>query len=467
MSIKERHYKWLQGELTKLSEQGILDSASCERLSEYCSTKLSESAGTGIGGFFLTAMCVLGMLFITGGIVLLIAHNWSQFGKMVQSVIGMTPLAIAGVLSLWTLTRFRDDGIKAISANGSVSEPAYSAVKALCFREASALMNACGIAVSIGVISHIYMIAGELPAYMLAVLLLALPHIYIFRSRALFLLFICAVGVFNISPWRGDYSFYRLWGIALALSVLPFMLREFANPNRIWRAAWSYVSLRWLGFFICAGAIPCHSYHSLFWEFLLIFVSCICIKYLGIFWREKCTAGNGWRWGGLGYFLILFGICSFDHHYYYEEAGKFTPNLPNMICLAFFLVLLVVMVVSDFRKRRMDSERITLLVICAMMCLSQFLSVFDWHGCRFIFANIALGAYGVVMLFKGIRNVSLRTFNEGMLTIIVLVCCRFFDMDIGMLTRGICMILLGFCFCGLNVYFAKVLKKRAKEVRNV
>lgn len=446
MSVTQRHYKWLQEELPKLEEQGILDSVSRGRLAEHCATQLKENVGAGVGGFFLTAMCVLGMLFITGGIVLLIAHNWSNLGKTVQIAIGLAPLAIAGALSLWTLVRLQDDS-----------------AKALCFREASALMTCCGICVSIAVISHIYQIAGSLQDYMLAVLLLSLPHIYLFRSRGLFLLFICAVGVLNISAWRETNLIYHYWGVSFALAVLPFMLREFASKNSLWCAAWSYISLRWLGFFICTGATSfVGSYLSLF---RLLIVSCICIKYLGIFWQEKVTRGNGWRWCGLGYFLILFGSMSFEDSYRSWDGFEFT--LPFAICLLFFVALLVVMAVLDFRKHSMDSERITLLAICVVMCLVQFAALFEWDGIQFIFANIALGAYGIVMLFKGIRTVSLGTFNEGMLTSIVLVCCRFFDMDIGMLTRGVCMILLGLCFCGLNVYFAKVLKKRAQEVKNV
>ncbi|MCQ2397238.1 MAG: DUF2157 domain-containing protein [Lentisphaeria bacterium] len=174
MSSTQRHYKWLKAELPRLEEEGVLDSASRERLAAHCTTRLNECTGNGFGGFFLTAMCVIGMLFITAGIVMLIAYNWHEFGKTMQIAIGMAPLVIAGILSVFTLVRLPTEG-----------------VKTMCFREASALLTACGIATSIAVISQIYQISGDIRDYMLVVLLLSLPHIYLFKSRALFIIFIC------------------------------------------------------------------------------------------------------------------------------------------------------------------------------------------------------------------------------------------------------------------------------------
>ncbi|MCQ2397237.1 MAG: hypothetical protein MJ106_06035, partial [Lentisphaeria bacterium] len=213
------------------------------------------------------------------------------------------------------------------------------------------------------------------------------------------------------------------------------MFREFKSNNKLWRVAWSYISLRWLGFFICAGIASMMYYCPGIVGMLLVFLSCLCIKYLGVFAREKCTLANGWRWSGLIYFLIVCAIKSFDDSLYYSLALHI--NVRWAICMIFFMALLAYMAVTDFRKHRMESERIALLAICAAMCLSEFTYLFELGIISVICANCALAVYSIVMISKGIRSVSLSSFNEGLLTAIVLVCCRFFDMDISMLVRGV------------------------------
>ena len=80
-----------------------------------------------------------------------------------------------------------------------------------------------------------------------------------------------------------------------------------------------------------------------------------------------------------------------------------------------------------------------------------------------IIYNVFMGFSGIVFIRNGFIDKSFEKFNIGSLMICVLVACRFFDDDIGLLYRSLGFILLGTGFVVANVIFARKAKEAVNE----
>ena len=115
-----------------------------------------------------------------------------------------------------------------------------------------------------------------------------------------------------------------------------------------------------------------------------------------------------------------------------------------------------------FFRKRINFEKIAglvLIILTAIPMLCDNAECREWIKVAF---NIYMAVYGIALIRKGIKSSSLLFFNVGAVTISVLIACRFFDSDIGLLARSIGFMLLGIGFLIGNWFFVKFNREAGK-----
>ena len=131
--------------------------------------------------------------------------------------------------------------------------------------------------------------------------------------------------------------------------------------------------------------------------------------------------------------------------YYQEDKPFIVQNTENFGFLK-----------ADYRKK-VESYWCLLFIILSALFFT------DERFVMRIIYNVFMGFSGIVFMRNGFIDKSFGKFNIGALMIGVLVACRFFDTDIGLLYRSLGFILLGSGFVVANVIFARKTKEAAHE----
>ena len=137
-------------------------------------------------GRFNIVLGILGALLVGSGIVLLVAHNWDQMSRSMQTVFAFLPLAVGQALCLFVLIRKRSN---------------------IAWRESSSVILFFAVASCIALISQIYHITGTLEGFILNWLLLTVALVYIMTSSLVSLLVIaCATWYAMLVGYSGIFS---------------------------------------------------------------------------------------------------------------------------------------------------------------------------------------------------------------------------------------------------------------------
>ena len=121
------------------------------------------------------------------------------------------------------------------------------------------------------------------------------------------------------------------------------------------------------------------------------------------------------------------------------------------------LLGLVLLYFQAKNKPSKDLEPISFVFILFIITfiLGQYSSV------SVVFINFFVFAIGLVTIFKGARMDHLGVLNYGLLIIMALVVCRFFDNDLSFVIRGILFVAAGIGFFATNYWMLK--KRKANE----
>ena len=172
MTEKYNSIRWFLRELPRLREAGVVDDAALQKLREHYIDRLSSRKGP--REYFVLVMGIVGAAMLAAGAILAINYNWDMFTNLNRCIIGAIPLAVGFI---W--------GIIALCRNNNRGE-----------REGAAIVSAGGIATLIAVVSQVYHVGGDFSDYMLLVLALSLPLVYIFNSIGLATMYV--LGLFFI-----------------------------------------------------------------------------------------------------------------------------------------------------------------------------------------------------------------------------------------------------------------------------
>ncbi len=403
----------LKKDISELLRAEVITPQIASDISTYYQSKKPGATSTNT---LLVIFGILGSLLVGLGVILILAHNWDAFSRPVKTLFSFVPLIIGQLFAALALFR----------------------KKTVVWREASATFLFFAIGASISLISQVYNVPGSMQDFLLAWILLGTPLIYLLRSHAaaiLFLLFstiyACNVGYFNdASPW---------YYIALLAVIGPFYFQQIkTNATNAMTALYhGLVPLSILivmGGFITSGFTGFVLYVTLFGLFYNIGK----LSFLNHLSDRK----NGYvLLGSLGTIItLLFTTFSWVWDDFDSMRGQ---DQDVILAVSLAIMTITAIVYSHFRQNSKDYSWMRYAFV--LFGIIFFLAPVASEGPK-ILTNLLVLALGIDIVRKGAQAEKFSLLNYGMLIITSLIACRFFDMDISFVLRGLLFVLMGVGF---------------------
>jgi hypothetical protein len=434
-----RHIRWLYDELRELMDSKVIDQAAADRIRGHYgdATRVSGS------NVALTVFMILGSLLVGGGIILLLAHNWEDLTREVRAILSFLPLLAAQGIAFMVIRK---------------QPPSRASL------EGSGLFLAMTAAASIALIGQTYNIYGDLGRFLLVWGLLILPIIYLFRSTAVFVLYLaCVTGWCGFMRYE-DRMTLPYWGLFLA--AIPYFVTE-ARRGRY------SISTVFGGLAIAIAAIAGASIR-LNWDWdglwILQYSALFSALYLaGTYWFGEGTSGarkplrNAGAVGtGIMSFVLTFeGVWKslFRHGYYYWRDRTEDPLWWSLSLLetGAFLGLAVTLAILLFRNKQRGPLALGVFPLVAMA--GYFMASYDAGFVSVILFNVYCFSAGLFLLISGIKAGRLGTANWGLIWIIAIIMARFLDIDMSFMARGLVFILIGSGFLVTNIILARRMRR--------
>ncbi|HEY9009292.1 MAG TPA: DUF2157 domain-containing protein, partial [Ohtaekwangia sp.] len=154
-------------DLPELVHAHVISEETAQRIRVYYEQKQEQTPNR-----LMVVFGILGALLVGLGIILIIAHNWDDFGKPVKLFFALLPLLAGQALCGYTLFKKQDS---------------------VAWRESAATFLFLAIAAAISIVSQVYNIDGTLAGFLFIWMLLAFPIIYVVQSSIASLLYIIGI----------------------------------------------------------------------------------------------------------------------------------------------------------------------------------------------------------------------------------------------------------------------------------
>lgn len=422
---------WLTAELEAWQREGLIDSAQAERIrARY------PRDGRGSRSVALVGFAVLGALLVGGGIILLLAHNWSDLGRGARTAVALAPLVASQLLALWGLVRGHDGAG---------------------WREALGVFWSLSIGAAIAMVSQIYHLSGSYDAFMVTWLLLGAPVIYLLRSSLSAVLYVA--GVLAWSCGHACELPRVLWYWPFTAVVVPLLLRS----SREGTFTSGLALLRWaLTGSIVAGA-GISLAHGLPGLWIVIYAALLSVLYL----VDALLLGEApslWHRpmrviGGAGCVVLALMLT---YEWPWKSIGwdflhRDLPAWQQMMDAAAALGLMGAAVAVVVARRELLRGPGLFPAIFPLVAMAGFAVTSHLHrpGLALLLCNVFVFAFGLTLLTSGVRRAALGRVNAGMLLLATVIALRFFDSDLSLVARGLVFVVLGAVFLIVNVVLSR------------
>ncbi len=419
----------IQKEVTELTNAGIISEEIAVKISEYYKNKEDGSSNR-----LFVVFGVLGAILVGLGIILIIAHNWDDLSRTSKTILSFIPLVVGQLLAGYSLLKKQNN---------------------LAWRESSTAFLFFSVGASISLISQIYNISGNLSSFLLTWMLLVLPLVYVMRSSIASLLYIAGISYYAA---EAGYSFHHnstfnfYW--ILLLLILPHYYMLFKNSPKS-----NYMTFHnWLlplSLLLALGTLSNHNEEFMF----IAYISLLGLFYLlgnTKFFSEQKLRNNSYKiLGTLGTIGILLTL-SFDWFwqelrddgYIFEQLTSSSEFIVSVILTILASILLFYqMKGKNIKNLKPISIVFVLFIITFFIGMTSSISV--------ILINVIVFAIGVLTIREGAEQNHLGILNYGLLIITSLIICRFFDIDLSFVLRGLMFITVGVGFFVANYWMLK------------
>ncbi len=423
----------LQRDLDELVNAGVLSEEKAHEISIYFEKKRQAQPNR-----LMMVFGLLGAILFGLGIISILAHNWDDFTRDTKAVISFIPVILGQLVVLYVLLKRFDQNV---------------------WRESSTVLLFFGVGASIALVAQVYNIPGNTATFVLTWLALVAPLIYVMNSSITSLLFIGLLTYYaNIFEWGLDYNRILYW--AFLLIPLPhyyFLLRNKANGNAV----------KWHHWIIPISIIFClHTLNTsrLFDDLLVLhFMTAFGLFYqLGTNSPMKNTGQiTSYKFlGSLGGIVVLL-FLSFDWFWEWLMKRDWTLfNFTSSDSIGFIILFLLasILLIRKIQKSGIKNTdlRDWVFVIFFVIFL---IGMYSWTS--IILVNLLLLALGISIVLEGSRKNHLGILNYGLLIILALVLCRFFDEELSFILRGLLFLGTGIAFWLANYRLIK--KRRSNE----
>lgn len=417
-------------DLPELINAGILSEETAANIREYYEGKAQSAPNR-----LLIIFGILGALLVGSGLILIIAHNWEDMSWGMQTIIAFLPLLIGQGLCLYSLIKQWESVV---------------------WRESSSTFLFFAVALSISLIGQIYNIPGTTSSFLMTWMLLTFPLMYIMRSSMASMLYLLGISYYGWLTGYWDWfntgtGNFWYWGLlALFLPYYYFLLKREPTNNFLtfqhWLLGGSIILMvarlsgnGWMLNFI--------SYTSLF----------ALLYQIG---KSPLIRGtNGYMiLGAIGSLVMLF-IGSF-HDFWMEMFSdlSYLKYTPNAVLLAGGLTVGTIGLIGWRLQQDEDFSFDPFNFIFIAFIPIFFLGVYQPILATAL-ANILILGVGIATIAEGAKTQHLGVLNFGLLIISVLIICRYFDIQISFVVRGVLFVLIGIGFFMANYWIMKMKKK--------
>ncbi len=429
--------------LQELVEAGIITPETAGNIKEWYELKKEPGSNR-----FILVLGIFGSLLVGLGIILLVAHNWDQFSRLIKTFFSFLPLLLAQVICLFVLIRKKDNAV---------------------WSESSAVFLFFSIAASMALISQVYHVNGSLSSFLLTWLLLSFPLIYIMPSSGVSMLYI------GVSTWYGvEIGYFGMFNsnhTEMPYWYLILLALAFPHYYHLWknRKESNFFTLHnWViavSLIIMLGTFMGSRYPYPEWAFvgyLTLFSIFYGIGRSVYFTRSKAIA-NPFLLLGIAGVIVILMIWSFG------EVGKeivadhsnktaFFTWLFSYITIAFLIVNCLLIFVLQKSKALINYSPVEIspfILALSILAISHFPPVAPFMINGWI---LLIGLYYVR---RGSRENHLGILNFGLLIILTLAVIRFFDDSIPFVWRGLFFLVTGAGFFIANYW---MLRKRKQAI---
>lgn len=423
-------------ELQELVEAGLLTADQAEQIKAYWAAKPAVGSQR-----ILVIFSLLGALLVGLGIILVVAHNWDQLGRLSKTILVVLPVLIGQAAAWYSI---------------------YRKPESAAWREGSGVFLTLSLGACLAMISQIYHIDGKVWEFLQTWIWLAFPIMYVLNSGLSSLLLWMGMTWYACDAAYWGYPSVDAWQYWLfALLALPFYyfnIRQ-QRPNSNYQSFHDWVIP--LSLTICLGTVA-HDLDAYLWMsyHLLLILFYVMGKYL--LRQHDRILSNGWLVVGLIGAIVMLLIQSFRELWTDVPATWITMEWQGAEFFIYLLLNLLLLALLLLHDRRGGREWRT-NPLCYLGLLIFVYYWVGWYDDLFgaILANIILLATGLYHIFLGTQRDHLGILNFGLLIITFQIACRFFDTDMTFALRGMIFLLLGAGFFAANSYIIR--RRKSQE----
>lgn len=428
-------------DLQELVEAGIIAPDTARNISAWYEQKKEPGSNR-----FVLVLGIFGSLLIGLGIILLVAHNWDQFSRLIKTCFSFLPLLPAQAICLFVLLRKKGNAV---------------------WSESSAIFLFLAIAASIALISQVYHVNGLLSSFLLTWLLLSFPLIYIMPSSGVSLLYI------GVSTWYGiEIGYFGRFNsnltempygylILLALAIPHYYLLWKNGKQRNFFTLHNWVIA--VSLIIMLGAFMRGGYPYPEWTFVG-YLSLFSIFY-GIgrsdYFTGSKTMANPFLLLGIAGTMVILMTWSFG-----EMAKEIVADHSNKMAFfswLFSYIIISLLIVNCLQVLIMQKRKV--LINFSPVELSPFILALSILLIAYFpqLAEFTINGWilliGLYYVRRGSRINHLGILNFGLLIILTLAVIRFFDDSIPFVWRGLFFLGTGASFFIANYWMIRKRKQ--------
>lgn len=413
----------IEKDLPELVAHNIISEETAKNIQQYYATR-KEPQGNGL----LTIFGTLGGILVGLGIILIFASNWDDFSKSTRTTLAVLPLLISQALTAFTL----------IKNKGGI------------WRNACGALLFFSVGASIALVAQIYNLPGDLGTFLFTWILLCSPLIYILRSNALAVLHVLFATYFAVE--EGYFNPEKPWGYVLFIALLmPFYIQQLKEERNNGVAA-----LNWL--LPLSGLISLGGFLDGAEEFgLLIYLAFATLLHsvgrIDMF--KDSPKKNGFLTLGEMAIVVILTMGSFR----WVWRDVIVGHSSDAFFVAFWAVLLAGGVYFSFFKKGASKSFEPFRTAALLFPVIYLIGTFD-DLIPSILTNILVLLLGIAVIREGVAKFDFAILNFGLIITSVLIACRFFDVNMSFVVRGLLFIGVGVGFFLAN--YVLIQKKKNK-----
>jgi len=411
-------------ELTELVANNIISPQTARDIEGYYATKKQPQANN-----LLTIFGSLGAVLVGLGIILIFAHNWDDFSKFTKTTLALLPLIVSQALTAYSIIK----------------------EKSTVWKNASGVLVFFSVGAAISLVAQIYNIPGDLGSFLLTWTILCSPLIYILRSNALAVLHIVFATYYATEA--GYFNPNQPWGyILLIFLLLPFYLQQLKEQRNNTTAA-----LNWL--LPLSGIIVLGSFldGAGTFGFLIYLAFAGLLQSIGFIspFKDEPNKNGYLTLGGMSIAVILI-MASF--RWVWKETV--TEAMPNVYFLVAWAILYGIgLYFTFFRKgapKTFEPFRTAAFIFPLIYLIGCFNDLIPS-----VLTNLLVLALGISIIRAGVAKFDFATLNFGLIITSVLIACRFFDVNMSFVVRGLLFIGVGVGFFLTNYFLIQKKKNQS------